>query len=120
ITIQIDERERIGLVGVNGAGKSTLLQILAGEMSYDSGEIHCAKETRIGYLAQNSGLTSEATIIEEMRAVFSDLLETEQELRRLEQQMADPAIIEDTKRYEEILVRYANRSDWFREQGGFE
>lgn len=50
ISLQIEERERIGLVGVNGAGKSTLLQIIAGELSYDEGSIFKAKETRIGYL----------------------------------------------------------------------
>ncbi|MGN7455584.1 ABC-F family ATP-binding cassette domain-containing protein [Paenibacillus pasadenensis] len=120
ITFQIQERERVGLVGVNGAGKSTLLQILAGQMSSDSGVIHRAKETRVGYLAQNSGLQSERSIIEEMRAVFGPLLEAEQELRQLERDIADPALHEDDKRYQDTLERYARRSDWFRDQGGFE
>jgi len=120
ITFQIQERERIGLVGVNGAGKSTLLQIIAGEMSYDSGTIYKAKETRIGYLAQNSGLNSDRTIIEEMREVFRVLLDTEQELRQLEVTIADPELQRDNKRYEETLARYAERSDWFRANGGFE
>jgi ATP-binding cassette subfamily F protein 3 len=120
ITFQVDERERIGLVGVNGAGKSTLLQIIAGELSHDSGDIHKSKETTIGYLAQNSGLISDHTIGHEMLAVFSHLVETEQELRKLEQDMADPAVIDDPKRYQSTLARYSDRSEWFRDQGGFE
>lgn len=120
INLQVNEKERVGLVGVNGAGKSTLLQILAGELSHDGGQIHKAKETTVGYLAQNSGLQSERSIQEEMLAVFEPLLETETELRRLEALIADPASAEDGKRYEELLERYAVRSDWFKEHGGYE
>ena len=120
ISLMVNEKERVGLVGVNGAGKSTFLQILAGEMSYDSGQIHKSKETTIGYLAQNSGLQSDKTIQEEMLAVFAPLLEAEAELRQLEADIADPALAEDPKRYEDLLERYARRSDWFKDHGGYE
>ncbi len=119
IQIQINERERIGLVGVNGAGKSTLLQIVAGEMSYDAGEIFKAKETRIGYLAQNSGLQSEETIWKEMISVFADVLQMEQELRRLEHEMASDAQ-QDEARMEAVMARYSALSERFREAGGYE
>lgn len=119
ISFHMNERERIGLVGVNGAGKSTLLKIISGELTADSGMIYKSKETTIGYLAQNSGLQSERSIWAELMLVFSHLVEVEQELRELEQQIADPKAAEDSARYEEILARYASRSEWFREQGGY-
>ncbi|MGF7046327.1 ATP-binding cassette subfamily F protein 3 [Paenibacillus sp. DS2015] len=120
INLQVLERERVGLVGVNGAGKSTFLQILAGEMSYDSGQIFKAKETTIGYLAQNSGLHSDRSIWEEMLSVFTPLIEAEQELRTMEQQIADPVLMENEKKYQDLLDRYAVRSDWFKDHGGYE
>lgn len=120
ISLQILERDRIGLVGVNGAGKSTLLQILANEMSYDGGQIFKAKETTIGYLAQNSGLQSENTIWEEMLSVFAPLIETERELRQMEIQIADPNQAANEKAYQNLLERYAVKSDWFKDNGGYE
>ncbi|WP_079913825.1 ABC-F family ATP-binding cassette domain-containing protein [Paenibacillus sp. 32352] len=120
ISLQIEARERIGLVGVNGAGKSTLLQIIAGEMSYDSGDIFKAKETKIGYLKQNSGLVSDRSIWDEMKSVFAHLEEAEQELRKLEMMMADPDVLASDKQTEETMKRYAALSEWFKEQGGYE
>lgn len=120
VNLQVLERDRIGLVGVNGAGKSTLLQILANEISPDGGQIFKAKETRVGYLAQNSGLQSDRSIWEEMLAVFSELTEAEQDLRRMEAEIADPSLNHEDKAYQDLLTKYAVKSDWFKDHGGYE
>lgn len=119
INLQVQDRERIGLVGVNGAGKSTLLQIISGEMSYDSGEIFKSKEVRVGYLEQNSGLDTDNTIWKEMLDVFAPLLQIEEELRQMEAAMADPKLHQDERAYESLLQQYAAKSEWFKEKGGY-
>ena len=54
ISLQVDERDRIALVGKNGAGKSTLLKILVGEEEPTSGEINKKRDLSLTYLAQDS------------------------------------------------------------------
>lgn len=120
INLQVLERDRIGLVGVNGAGKSTLLQILAGELSHDGGQIFKSKETTIGYLPQNSGLQSNLTIWDEMLTVFEPVLQAERELRQMEVEIANPSQAVNEKAYEALLERYALKSDWFKDHGGYE
>lgn len=120
VGIQINERDRIGLVGVNGAGKSTFLRILAGEDSADSGSVSKPRELRIGYLAQNSRFDEQMTLQQVMHAAFGPLIEQERELRELERRISDPAEQRDASRYEALLGQYAERSDRFREAGGFE
>lgn len=120
VSIQINERDRIGLVGVNGAGKSTFLRILAGELEADQGSVSKPRELRIGYLAQNSGFDGDLTLREVMMNAFGPLLEMEKDLRRLEERMADPNEQRDASRYETLLSQYADLNDRFREAGGFE
>ncbi|MGF9964567.1 ABC-F family ATP-binding cassette domain-containing protein [Bacillus rhizoplanae] len=120
ISMKIEAGERIGLVGVNGAGKSTLLKIIARDIPYDSGVLYVGKETKIGYLRQNSGLQMENTIWSEMLSVFSNLIQVEKELRELEKRMGEPSLIDNPKEYERTLNRYAEKSDWFMEHGGYE
>lgn len=52
VKLEVQHRDRVALVGRNGAGKSTLLKIIAGQMSYDSGDIIIPKGIQIGYLEQ--------------------------------------------------------------------
>ncbi|MFC5405054.1 ABC-F family ATP-binding cassette domain-containing protein [Cohnella soli] len=120
VSLLINERDRIGLVGVNGAGKSTFLRIVAGELSADTGSVSKPRELKVGYLAQNGGLHGHRTIMEEMNSAFGPLLEQEKTLQQMEQRIADPAELEQSERYEALLAQYADLSEKFRESGGFE
>ena len=77
INLQVDEGDRIGLVGKNGAGKSTLLKILVGEEEPTSGQINKKRDLSLSYLAQDSRFESENTIYDEMLLGFDSLRQQE-------------------------------------------
>ncbi|RFU63132.1 ABC-F family ATP-binding cassette domain-containing protein [Peribacillus glennii] len=120
IKLEVQNRDRVALVGRNGAGKSTLLKIIAGQMSFDSGELIRPKGVTIGYLAQDTGLESNLSIWDEMLTVFSGLLLKEKELRRLEEMMADPYIFQNEVSYQKVLKEYDELQHSFKDQGGYQ
>lgn len=115
INLQVDERDRIALVGKNGAGKSTLLKILVGEEEPTSGEINKKKDISLSYLAQDSRFESENTIYDEMLHVFDDLRRTEKQLRQMELEMGEK-FGEDL---DKLMSDYDRLSENFRQAGGF-
>ncbi len=64
VTLQINQGDKIGLIGVNGTGKSTLLRLLAGEEAPDGGSIFCQPGHRAAYLPQNPVFAPEDTVLE--------------------------------------------------------
>ena len=115
INLQVDERDRIALVGRNGAGKSTLLKILVGEEEPTSGEINKKIDISLSYLAQDSRFESENTIYDEMLHVFDDLRSTEKQLRKMELEMGEKTGAELDK----LMSDYDRLSEEFRQAGGF-
>lgn len=115
INLQVDERDRIALVGKNGAGKSTLLKILVGEEEPTSGEINKKKDISLSYLAQDSRFESENTIYDEMLHVFDDLRRTEQQLRQMELEMGEKS----GEDLDKLMSDYDRLSENFRQAGGF-
>ena len=115
ISLQVDERDRIALVGKNGAGKSTLLKILVGEEEPTTGEINKKRDLSLSYLAQDSRFESDNTIYDEMLHVFDDLRQTERQLRQMELQMGEKTGADLDK----LMADYDRLSEEFRQAGGF-
>ncbi|MFE7062322.1 ABC-F family ATP-binding cassette domain-containing protein [Sutcliffiella sp. NPDC057660] len=66
VSFSIQEKERVGLIGVNGTGKSTLLKIIAGLETCDTGTITTSNDYTIGFLSQAPELEDEFTVMEQI------------------------------------------------------
>ena len=117
ICLQIEDNDRIGLIGANGCGKSTLLKLLLGQLLPDhmtegDGQIIRAAKTSVGYLAQSAALDSSKTVREEMRTVFSELLDAKARMRELEHQLGEGDAA--------LTAEYDRLQAWFLQNDGYD
>lgn len=119
IYLEIQENSRIALVGRNGTGKSTLLKMIADIEQPDAGKIVKGKQVTIGYLAQNTGLSSEKSMWDEMLTVFEPVIQLEKDMRTIEKQLGDPVLLSNEELYQSTLNRYDHLQNRFREENGF-
>jgi ATP-binding cassette, subfamily F, member 3 len=113
MSFAVDRRERLSLAGPNGAGKTTLLRAIVGETSLQGGELAFAKGTRVALHDQRPPRDLGLTLREYVLSGAKDLLALEEELRRLEQEMADGAHDERTlRRYADAQARLEHAGGW--------
>lgn len=87
ISFQINEKDRIALMGKNGAGKSTLLKILSGQQQPTSGNVNIPKDTIVAYLPQHMLTSDGRTVFEEASLAFAHLRQTETEIENINHQL---------------------------------
>ena len=117
VSFVVNPKDRIALVGKNGAGKSTLLKILAGLQAPTSGVVATARGTTIGYLPQVMVLADERTVIEETETAFAHISEMQDEIARLNNQLAERTDY-DSPEYMELVERFTHENDRFNMMGG--
>ena len=114
LTFQIDQGERVGLLGKNGAGKTTLFKILTGEIDYDEGQVTIGQGRRVGLISQIPVYPAGYTVEDVLRSAFDRLHALAEEMEALTARMAagesDPA----------LLRRYGTLSEKFETFGGYD
>ena len=113
VSFDVQEGERVGLLGRNGAGKTTLFKILTGELDYNSGEVRFAPGRKVGLISQIPHYPAGYTVEDVLRTAFRELTNIQNKMRQLEQQMtAHPD--------KATLAEYDALSTRFQTGGGYE
>ncbi|MBC2321039.1 ribosomal protection-like ABC-F family protein [Listeria booriae] len=112
ISLQVEEGERLGLIGRNGEGKSTILKIIARLETVDDGIVSVKRSATVGLLNQMPNVSGNAIVRDYLRTAFADVLALQAELTELEQRMT-------TDMSERLLAQYGEKQARFIDLGGY-
>ena len=112
ISFQINDKDRIALMGKNGAGKSTLLKIIAGERTPTRGSVTKPKDCVVSYLPQHLMTEDGRTVFEETALAFSHLKDTENEIERINRELETRTDYESDE-YMALIEKVSSLSEKF-------
>lgn len=113
LSFEIQEGERVAILGRNGCGKTTLFNILTGQMDYDSGEVYVNPNKRLGLISQIPKFPAGYTVEDVLRTAYAGLMKVKARMERLEADMAAGATAEQLREYDSLSNR-------FQSGGGYE
>ena len=117
ISLLVNPKDRIGLVGKNGAGKSTLLKVITGEQPAASGTVTRSGDVTVGYLPQQMKVADTTSLAEETAKAFTEVIALEREIAELTDEIAVRTDYESAG-YEKLLHRLNDATDRYHILGG--
>lgn len=117
LSFEINERDRIGLVGSNGSGKTTILKLIANIETADKGSISIKKGNKVGYLSQIPNFNEEWTCRNVLQSAFAEINKMAERLKQLEEQMT---VEQDENQMIKCMNEYGLLQDRYLEMGGYE
>ena len=106
LSFEIQEGERVAILGRNGCGKTTLFKILTGQMDFDGGEVYVNPNKRLGLISQIPHFPAGYTVEDVLRSAFSEVLRCREKMQALEEAMARGASDEQLHAYDDLLGRF--------------
>ena len=106
LSFEIQEGERVAILGRNGCGKTTLFKILTGEMDYDDGEVFVNPHKRLGLISQIPVFPEGYTVEDVLRSAYADALSAKRKMEELEAAMARNVTDEQLKEYDCLVARF--------------
>ncbi len=88
-SFNVEDHEKVAVVGVNGAGKSTLFKIIVNELEPDSGVVTLAKDKTLGYLSQYQNISSDNSVYDEVLKTKAHIIKMEEDIRDMEHRMKE-------------------------------
>lgn len=120
-SLTVNDGERIGLIGANGSGKTTVFKIIAGLENYSEGNLSIRKDTKVGYLQQMPAFNSNNTLYQELKRVFTHLIEMETKMRKMEGEIAEKGKgTGNRKDLDRLMNEYSKLQHKFEINGGYQ
>ena len=106
LSFEVQEGERVAILGRNGCGKTTLFKILTGEMDYDDGEVFVNPHKRIGLISQIPKFPVGFRVEDVLRSAFAPLLAAKKKMEQLEEAMVMGASREQLAEYDRLTNQF--------------
>ncbi len=124
VSFSLDERDKMGIIGVNGCGKSTLFKLILGELEPESGEIYISKGKTIGFLRQDGAFEISEDLgnsaLEQMYSAFPELIAMEKRLAAMEKELDACDHDANPEHHARLVAAFTELNTRFAQEGGLE